>query len=50
MKLVQLPSGDLIVKKRGKVYILVENLSLMELPFVTKEQAMKIQEQLDDKK
>ncbi len=50
MKLVQLPSGDLIVKKRGKVYILVENLSLMELPFVTKEQAMKIQEQLDEKK
>ncbi len=50
MKLVQLPSGDLIVKKRGRVYILVENLSLMELPFVTKEQAMKIQEQLDDKK
>lgn len=50
MKIVQLPSGDLIVKKRGKVYILVENLSLMELPFVTKDQAMKIQELGDAKK
>ena len=49
MKIVQLPSGDLIVKKRGKVYILVENLSLMELPFVTKDQAVKAQEKLNEK-
>lgn len=42
MKIIQLPSGDLLAKKRGKVFILAENLSFMEVPFVTMNEAVKL--------
>jgi hypothetical protein len=42
MKVMQLPSGDVLIKKRGRVYILAENLSLMEVPFVTMKDAVRL--------
>lgn len=51
MKVIQLPSGDLIVKKRNKLFILTEDLSLRELPFLTMKKVLdlnKIAEEVQD--
>jgi hypothetical protein len=48
MKVIQLPSGDVIVKKRRKLFILTEDLSLREVPFLTMKQVLDLNRAVDE--